>query len=70
MTFKTLAIGDVVGEISLVTDGMAVASVVTDGPTRVIFIPSEHAKALCDQYPAVLAELRESAANRLLDQEE
>lgn len=70
VTFKTLAIGDVVGEISLVTDGMAVASVVTDGPTRVIFIPAEHAKALCDQYPAVLAELRESAANRLLDQEE
>ncbi len=69
VTFKTLAIGEVVGEISLVTDGPAVASVVTDGPTRVLFMSRDQVRTMCDAYPEVLAELRESAAKRLLAQE-
>lgn len=70
VTFKTLAVGEVVGEISLVTDGPAVATVVTSGAARVLFIPVDEARTMCERYPGVLAELRESAAKRLLAQEE
>ena len=69
VTFKTLDIGEVVGEISLVTEGPAVASVVTDGATRVLYLKAESVQELCERFPSVLAELRESAAKRLLSQE-
>jgi CRP-like cAMP-binding protein len=66
VTFKTLEIGEVVGEISLVTEGPAIASVVTDGDTRVLFLDPESVHKLCSRFPTVMAELRESAAKRLL----
>ncbi len=69
VTFRTMEIGEVIGEISLVTEGPAVASVVTDGPARALFIKASDVMRICERFPAVMAELRESAAKRLLSRE-
>ncbi|MEL6181864.1 MAG: cyclic nucleotide-binding domain-containing protein [Myxococcota bacterium] len=66
MTIKTIGSGDVAGEISVVTDGTAVATVVTDGTARVLFIDRDNFQQLTTRYPMVLERLRESAASRLL----
>jgi len=67
MTVKTLGPGEVIGEISLVTEGPAVATVVTDGPSRLLYMGRDDFMATCDRFPEILDKVREAAASRLLE---
>jgi hypothetical protein len=58
--------GAVLGEISLVSDGPAVATVTTQGPARVLFLARDPALALLEQHPQLREQLSATAAIRLL----
>ena len=66
-TVHTAGPGELLGEISLVTDGDAVASVVSVGQGRVIFVDKAHIERLCDAHPHLLNDLRSVAVQRLLE---
>ncbi len=66
VTIKTLGAGDVLGEISAFTDGQAIASAITDGPTRLLYMSQSNISAVGKLYPGVLEEMRSFAARRLL----
>lgn len=67
MTVKTLGPGEVIGEISLVTEGPAVATVVTDGPSRLLYMSRDDFMKVCERFPEILDKVREAAASRLLE---
>ncbi len=66
MTVGTLGPGQIAGEISLITESDAVATVVADGPARLLFAARDDFFAFCQPYPEILDRLREDAAQRLL----
>jgi CRP-like cAMP-binding protein len=70
VTIKTLGAGEVLGEISALTDGQAVATAITDGPTRMLYMSQSNISAVGKLYPGVLEEMRTFAARRLLGKDD
>ncbi len=64
---NTADAGAVLGEISLLTSGPAIASVISQTPARVLYLERIQALALCESYPEIMENLRTTAAQRLLD---
>lgn len=70
VTIKTLAAGDVLGEISALTEGDAVASAVTDGASRLLYLSPQNMAAVGKLYPGVIEQMRTFAASRLLGKDD
>lgn len=70
VTIRTLTAGDVLGEISALTDGAAIASAITDGPTRLLYMSQQNISAVGKLYPGVIEEMRSFAARRLLGEDD
>lgn len=64
----TLRSGEVFGEISLLHDGPATATVAAESAGEILFLPREDFQPVIETYPAVAVALREMSAERLAEQ--
>lgn len=63
---STLGAGELLGEISLVSGGAAVATVKALRPTRVLYLDKDSALGLLKEHPEVMEQISGTAAERLL----